>query len=129
MTRKFLFLLGSSRTGGNTEALARLAAEQLPDGAEQRWLHLADLPLPEFDDLRHEGDGIYPAPTGNAATLLDATPSPTSSWASDTRVALPVGVPGGSPLGGGRSTWPTTRAAIGPGRRWRWRGRSAAEGR
>jgi multimeric flavodoxin WrbA len=73
MTRKFLFLLGSSRTGGNTEALARLAAEQLPDGAEQRWLHLADLPLPEFDDLRHEGDGSYPAPTGNAATLLDAT--------------------------------------------------------
>ncbi|MBT2390868.1 flavodoxin family protein [Streptomyces maoxianensis] len=73
MSRKFLFLLGSSRTGGNTEALARLAAEQLPTGTEQRWLNLSDLPLPDFEDLRHEGEGNYPAPTGHAATLLDAT--------------------------------------------------------
>ncbi|MFD3435897.1 flavodoxin family protein [Streptomyces sp. NPDC058685] len=73
MTRKFLFLLGSSRTDGNTEALARLAAEQLPASAEQRWLHLADLPLPDFEDARHEDDGAYPAPTGHGATLLDAT--------------------------------------------------------
>ncbi|MEU3921726.1 NAD(P)H-dependent oxidoreductase [Streptomyces sp. NPDC029004] len=73
MTRTFLFLLGSSRTGGNTETLARLAAEQLPAGAEQRWLRLSELPLAEFEDLRHEGDGTYPAPTGHAATLLDAT--------------------------------------------------------
>ncbi|MFJ6635423.1 flavodoxin family protein [Streptomyces sp. NPDC091376] len=73
MTRSFLFLLGSSRTGGNTEALARLAAEQLPAGAGQRWLRLDGLPLPDFEDLRHEGDGRYPAPAGHAATLLDAT--------------------------------------------------------
>ncbi|WP_455362286.1 flavodoxin family protein [Streptomyces sp. SYSU K21746] len=73
MARTFLFLLGSARTGGNTEALARLAAEQLPPGAEQRWIRLADLPLPDFEDLRHTGDGSYPAPEGNAAQLLDAT--------------------------------------------------------
>lgn len=71
--RSFLFLLGSPRTGGNTELLARQAAEQLPAGAEQRWLRLAELPLPDFEDLRHEGDGSYPAPTGHAETLLDAT--------------------------------------------------------
>lgn len=72
--RKFLFLLGSSRAGGNTETLARLAAEQLPTSVEQRWLHLEDLPLGPFTDVRHSAD---PAPaaarTGNAATLLDAT--------------------------------------------------------
>ncbi|MEU0371978.1 NAD(P)H-dependent oxidoreductase [Streptomyces sp. NPDC006283] len=73
MSRTFLFLLGSSRLGGNTETLARLAAEQLPESVEQRWRHLADLPLGDFEDLRHEGDGSYPAPNGHAATLLDAT--------------------------------------------------------
>ena len=72
-TRTFLFLLGSSRTDGNTEELARLAAEQLPPETEQRWLNLNELTLPDFEDLRHDGDGRYPAPTGNAATLLDAT--------------------------------------------------------
>ncbi|MCP3822361.1 NAD(P)H-dependent oxidoreductase [Streptomyces sp. A3M-1-3] len=73
MARKFLFLLGSARTGGNTEALARLAAEQLPPGTEQRWIRLADHPLPDFEDLRHTGDGSYPTLHGNAALLLDAT--------------------------------------------------------
>ncbi|MET8399715.1 NAD(P)H-dependent oxidoreductase [Streptomyces sp900116325] len=71
--RTFLFLLGSSRTDGNTEELARLAAEQLPPETEQRWLNLNELALPDFEDLRHDGDGRYPTPTGNAATLLDAT--------------------------------------------------------
>ncbi|MDF9814974.1 multimeric flavodoxin WrbA [Streptomyces sp. SPB162] len=71
--RSFLFLLGSARADGNTELLARHAAEQLPTGAEQRWLRLAELPLPDFEDLRHEGDGSYPAPTGHAEVLLDAT--------------------------------------------------------
>lgn len=71
--RKFVFLLGSSRADGNTEILARHAAEQLPPGAEQQWLRLTDLPLPEFEDLRHEGDGRYAAPTGHAKLLLDAT--------------------------------------------------------
>lgn len=72
MTRKFLFVLGSSRPGGNTETLARRAAEQLPADTEQRWLNLADHPLPDFEDLRHDSD--HTRPSGNsAAVLLDAT--------------------------------------------------------
>jgi multimeric flavodoxin WrbA len=71
--RRFLFLLGSTRAGGNTETLARRAAEHLPAGATQRWLPLADLGLPAFEDLRHEGDGGYESPTGPGRTLLDAT--------------------------------------------------------
>ncbi|MEU4262454.1 flavodoxin family protein [Streptomyces argenteolus] len=71
-TRSFLFLLGSSRADGNTETLARLAAEQLPARSGQRWLHLRDLPLPDFEDLRHT-EGGHPAPTAPAATLLEAT--------------------------------------------------------
>nr|WTB32934.1 NAD(P)H-dependent oxidoreductase [Streptomyces sp. NBC_00830] len=66
-------MLGSSRTDGNTEELARLAAEQLPPETEQRWLNLNELTLPDFEDLRHDGEGRNPVPTGNAATLLDAT--------------------------------------------------------
>lgn len=71
--RRYLFLLANTRPGGNTELLARHAAEQLPPQVEQRWLRLADLPLPAFEDHRHEGDGSYPEPTGHARTLLDAT--------------------------------------------------------
>ncbi|MEU3740566.1 MULTISPECIES: NAD(P)H-dependent oxidoreductase [unclassified Streptomyces] len=72
MTRKFLFVLGSSRPEGNTEILARRAAEQLPANFEQRWLNLADHPLPDFEDLRHDSD--HTRPSGNsAAVLLDAT--------------------------------------------------------
>jgi multimeric flavodoxin WrbA len=73
MTRSFLFLLGSSRTGGNTESLARKAAEQLPADVEQRWLSLAEHPLPDFVDLRHEGDHTRPAAGSTPALLLDAT--------------------------------------------------------
>ena len=82
-TRTFLFLLGSSRAAGNTELLARLAAEQLPPGTEQRWLDLRDLPLPSFEDLRHT-DG-HTAPTGHSATLLEATLA-----ATDVVVASPL---------------------------------------
>ncbi|GAA1930278.1 NAD(P)H-dependent oxidoreductase [Streptomyces durmitorensis] len=72
MTRKFLFVLGSSRPEGNTEILARRAAEQLSSDVEQRWLNLADHPLPDFEDLRHDSD--YVRPSGDStATLLDAT--------------------------------------------------------
>ncbi|MET8684189.1 NAD(P)H-dependent oxidoreductase [Streptomyces sp. NPDC004732] len=76
MTRKFLFVLGSARPEGNTEILARKAAEQLPSDVEQRWLNLAELPLPDFEDRRHDGTRprARPRPTGdNEATLLDAT--------------------------------------------------------
>ena len=71
--REFVFLLGSARPGGNTETLARIAAERLPTGAATRWLNLRDLPVPEFADTRHDGDGVYPEPEGNAKLLLDAT--------------------------------------------------------
>ncbi|MEU2561826.1 NAD(P)H-dependent oxidoreductase [Streptomyces longispororuber] len=76
MTRKFLFVLGSARPEGNTEILARKAAEQLPADAEQRWLRLADHPLPDFEDLRHHESHARarPRPEGdNEALLLDAT--------------------------------------------------------
>ncbi|MFE9479016.1 flavodoxin family protein [Streptomyces spororaveus] len=52
--RSFLFVLGSSRSDGNTEILARTAAEQLASGVRQRWVDLAGLALPDFQDGRHE---------------------------------------------------------------------------
>ncbi|PRH76037.1 flavodoxin [Streptomyces solincola] len=69
--RSFLFVLGSSRPGGNTEILARAAAEALPPGTAQQWVDLAGLALPDFQDGRHEaGERIG----GDAEDLLrDAT--------------------------------------------------------
>ncbi|MET7700991.1 NAD(P)H-dependent oxidoreductase [Streptomyces sp. NPDC005485] len=72
MSRSFLFLLGSSRPAGNTELLARRAAEQLPGDVGQRWLSLAEHPLPDFEDLRHDADHVRPT-EGNVGLLLDAT--------------------------------------------------------
>lgn len=72
MTRRFLFVLGSSRSDGNTEMLARAAAEQLPDDVEQVWIDLARHPLPDFEDLRHDSDHVRPE-GDNSALLLDAT--------------------------------------------------------
>lgn len=72
MTRRFLFLLGSSRPDGNTELLTRRAAERLPADVEQRWIDLARHPLPGFEDLRHDTDHTRPT-EGNARLLLDAT--------------------------------------------------------
>ncbi|RKN42972.1 flavodoxin family protein [Streptomyces hoynatensis] len=69
--RSFLFLLGSTRPGGNTELLAREAAGRLPAGTAQRWLRLAEHPLPDFEDRRHGGEP--PAPEGAEAMLLAAT--------------------------------------------------------
>ena len=71
--RRFLFLLGSSRAGGNTETLARRAAEQLPEHVTQRWLRLADLTPPVFQDVRHADGARYPQPDGPAGELLAAT--------------------------------------------------------
>jgi multimeric flavodoxin WrbA len=71
--RRFLFLLASSREKGNTEQLARYAAQSLPDGTEQVWLRLSDLDMPEFEDKRHSGDGKYLAPEGKMAQLLHET--------------------------------------------------------
>ncbi|WP_405907122.1 NAD(P)H-dependent oxidoreductase [Streptomyces sp. NBC_00828] len=72
MTRQFLFLLGSSRSDSNTEMLARKAAEQLPSEVGQRWLSLAEHPLPDFTDLRHDSDHARPT-EGSTGLLLDAT--------------------------------------------------------
>jgi NAD(P)H-dependent FMN reductase len=69
----FLFVLGSTRRNGNSEALARLAAATLPESVKQEWLRLSDLPLPAFEDVRHTGTGIYEEPTGNARVLWQAT--------------------------------------------------------
>jgi len=71
--RRFLFLLTSSRRGGNSEALAQHAAGALGDNVEQHWLRLLDLALPAFVDIRHEGDGTYPTPDAAGAEILQAT--------------------------------------------------------
>jgi NAD(P)H-dependent FMN reductase len=73
-SRSFLFLLSSSRRDGNSEQLARRAANGLPASYPQIWLNLADLPLPAFADLRHAAkENWTPTVTGNARTLLEAT--------------------------------------------------------
>ncbi|WP_406494638.1 NAD(P)H-dependent oxidoreductase [Streptomyces sp. NBC_01604] len=72
MTRRFLFVLGSSRTESNSEMLARKAADQLPADVEQEWISLAEHPLPDFVDLRHDSDHVRPT-EGELALLLDAT--------------------------------------------------------
>ncbi|MEU0600745.1 NAD(P)H-dependent oxidoreductase [Streptomyces sp. NPDC006393] len=53
MNRSFLFLLASARSDGNSEQLARVAAEQLPSTTGQRWLDLTRLRLADFVDARH----------------------------------------------------------------------------
>ena len=70
--RRFTFLIASARREGNTELLTRRAAEHLPPGCEQQWLHLMDLPLAPFEDIRHSV-GVYPQPEGNERILFDAT--------------------------------------------------------
>lgn len=72
-SRSFLFLLGSARTGGNTEGLARAAAAHLEPEATQRWLHLGELGLPPFTDRRHTGDGVTPFAEGAEQIVQDAT--------------------------------------------------------
>jgi multimeric flavodoxin WrbA len=72
MSRRFLFVLGSARAEGNSELLARRAAEQLPADVEQQWIDLTAHPVPDFEDLRHDSDHVRPT-EGNVALLLDAT--------------------------------------------------------
>lgn len=72
---RFLFLNASTREPGhigNSETLARHAAESLPLGAEQSWIKLADMAMPPFIDLRHTA-GTYPMPEGDMKRLLDET--------------------------------------------------------
>ena len=73
--RRFLFLVASARRDGNTETLARHAASFLPAGTEQQWIHLDEVPLGRFEDIRHhdEKNNPWPLPQGNEKLLLDAT--------------------------------------------------------
>ena len=73
MSRRFLFVLGSARAEGNTELLARAAAEQLPGDVEQRWIRLAEHPLPDFADLQHDSEHVRPPSDSATGLLLDAT--------------------------------------------------------
>jgi hypothetical protein len=73
--RDVLFLLCSAREGGNSELPARRAAASLPPEVKQRWLRLRGLPLPPFDDIRHEEGAVYPEPEGAGLTLPEATPA------------------------------------------------------
>lgn len=75
--RHFLFVMASSRHGGNSEQLARLAARSLDANVKQTWISLADVELDDFLDQRHDGDGTYPMPQGAALGLLDTTMSAT----------------------------------------------------
>jgi multimeric flavodoxin WrbA len=77
----YLFLIASPRADGNAETLARVAAESLPDGAQQTWLPLRDYPLEPFNDLRHVApinpefplSGGYGMPEHHSLSLLEAT--------------------------------------------------------
>lgn len=71
--REILFLLASARRDGNSEILARRAAEHLPSGAVKHWVRLAEIDMPVFSDTRHEGSGVYPAPQGDMGELLERT--------------------------------------------------------
>lgn len=71
-SRHFTFVLSSARRDGNTELLARKAAEHLPAGSGREWLNLIDLPVPPFEDIRHSV-GVHPEPEGNERVLFDAT--------------------------------------------------------
>jgi len=84
MARRFLFVLGSTRRDGNTELLARRAAEQLPEDVEQRWISLVEHPLPDFEDLRHDSDRARAEHDG-AAALREATLA-----ATDVVIASPL---------------------------------------
>ncbi|WP_225835421.1 flavodoxin family protein [Streptomyces sp. NK08204] len=70
---RFLFVLGSARADGNSELLARKAAEQLPGDVEQHWIRLSEHPLPDFQDLRHDSGHVRPSADAESALLLDAT--------------------------------------------------------
>ena len=71
--RKFLFVMASARQNGNSEILARRAAEEISEKGEQTWVRLRDVNLPPFEDLRHTEGGIYRMPIGQQRVLLDAT--------------------------------------------------------
>lgn len=83
--REFLFILGSSRRNGNTELLANIAGQKLSPSTEKRWLRLLELPLPQFEDVRHDEAKAVHVPSENEQILLDATLS-----ATDLVIASPL---------------------------------------
>ncbi|MFE7760412.1 flavodoxin family protein [Streptomyces sp. NPDC057438] len=86
MSRRFLFVLGSHRRDGNTELLARRAAARLPADCDQKWISLAEHPLPDYDDLRHGvGRTTWPEEGSNLVRLYEATLA-----ATDIVIASPV---------------------------------------
>jgi putative NADPH-quinone reductase len=85
MKRHFLFILGSARHDGNTEALARRAARSLPETVEQTWIHLLDHQLPLFEDIRHDPTRKYSVNSDAERTVLEATLT-----ATDIVIASPV---------------------------------------
>jgi multimeric flavodoxin WrbA len=72
VSRKVLFLLASSREGGNAELLARRAAESLPPGTPVDWLRLEEHLREPFKDLRHAPGG-YPKPGPALLALAERT--------------------------------------------------------
>lgn len=83
--REFLFVLGSARTGGNTEHLARRAAESLAGNMNQTWLSLIEHQLPLFEDIRHDDSRKYEIASNSESVLFDATVK-----ATDIVIASPV---------------------------------------
>jgi Multimeric flavodoxin WrbA len=79
------FVLGSARTGGNTEHLARRAAENLTEDIGQVWLSLIEHQLPIFEDIRHDESRKYGVESESERTLLEATLT-----ATDVVIASPV---------------------------------------
>ncbi|MEU8352669.1 MULTISPECIES: flavodoxin family protein [unclassified Streptomyces] len=88
--RSFLFVLGSSRPDGNTEILARAAAEQLPPDVSQRWVDLAPLPLPDFRDGRHETETETETGAGTGAGDTEAELRRATLEATDIVLASPL---------------------------------------
>ncbi|NEX44908.1 flavodoxin family protein [Pseudotabrizicola algicola] len=78
--RRFLFLLSSARKGGNSEQLARHAAQALPCPCD--WLDLTRLDLPAFIDPRPT---LPTRPEGDLARIVDRMRA-----ASDLCIVAPV---------------------------------------
>ena len=69
--RRFLFLLSSARSDGNTQSMARAAAAGLADSVAQDWCDLTKAKLPAFEDLRHGAS--YGPPSPQMAALAERT--------------------------------------------------------
>lgn len=80
MERRFLFLLSSARSGGNSALLAQAAAAALPAQA-QGWIDLSTAQLPPYRDLRP----ATAQPEGDLAAIMDAMRA-----ASDIVIVAPV---------------------------------------